>query len=473
MMRVIGGHQRVRIRSRVDEEAAAADLLLERVIDAQRRSGHDVLVVDVGGDADDAPGLGAHVDELHHGIGPHQPAVDGVLRREQPLRDALAHDDDLLGVAAIGLGEVAAGDDRHAERREESGRDGAEARARILFAVRPDVALGRELEARAEDAGVAPRHGRAHRDALHAGQLGDAPHRLLVEPVIWSGERPYDMTGTFTASTLRVSKPVLRRLQRKQRRQQHAGARQQHERRGDLRHREQTQAAVRARRDPHAAVRQAESVRRVRGRQTRNERQQDRRGQGQADAHPQQARIDGEIQRAHREARGIPRQNRHHRPRDDDAEDRARAAEQQALGEQRPAQRAGARAERRADGQLAFAAHRARQDQVRHVRARDDEDQRRRREQHQQDGSRRRGDLIAQPHGVDSEVGLRSEYASGCSLRMAPWTARSSARAASRSAPGASRPKSSVIRCTRPFTIVASRWCGLVTTLAMISVSAG
>ena len=47
-------HQRVRIRSRVDEEAAAADLLLERVIDGQRRPGHHVLVVHVGGDADDA-----------------------------------------------------------------------------------------------------------------------------------------------------------------------------------------------------------------------------------------------------------------------------------------------------------------------------------------------------------------------------------------------------------------------------------
>ena len=45
--------------------------------------------------------------------------------------------------------------------------------------------------------------------------------------------------------------------------------------------------------------------------------------------------------------------------------------------------------------------------------------------------------------------------------------------AASRSTPGARRPKSSVIRWTRPSVIVASRWCGLVTTLAMISVCAG
>ena len=56
---------------------------------------------------------------------------------------------------------------------------------------------------------------------------------------------------------------------------------------------------------------------------------------------------------------------------------------------------------------------------------------------------------------------------------MAPWAARSSARACSSVAPGASRPNSSVMRWTRPVTIVADRWCGLVTMLAMISVSAG
>ena len=90
-----------------------------------------------------------------------------------------------------------------------------------------------------------------------------------------------------------------------------------------------------------------------------------------------------------------------------DAEDRAGAAQQQAFGEQRAPQRAGARAERRANRQLAFAPHRARENQIRDVRAGDDEDQCRRGEQHQQDGSRRRGDLIAQLHRVDPEVGLR------------------------------------------------------------------
>ena len=151
-------HQRVRIGARVHEQPAAADLLLERVIDGHRRPGHDVLVVDVGDDADDAARLGADVDELHHRIGPHQAAVERVLVGEHPLREALADDDDLLGVAAIGVGEVAAGDERHAERGEESRRDACGTRARILFAVGLRVALDRELEARTERPGVAPRH---------------------------------------------------------------------------------------------------------------------------------------------------------------------------------------------------------------------------------------------------------------------------------------------------------------------------
>ena len=56
---------------------------------------------------------------------------------------------------------------------------------------------------------------------------------------------------------------------------------------------------------------------------------------------------------------------------------------------------------------------------------------------------------------------------------MAAWTAVSSARASSRDAPGFRRPNSSVIRWLRLVTIVAPRWCGLVTMFAMISVSAG
>ena len=51
-------HERVRIARRVHEQAAGDAHLPDRVIDRQRRSRHDVLVVHVGDDADDAAGTG-------------------------------------------------------------------------------------------------------------------------------------------------------------------------------------------------------------------------------------------------------------------------------------------------------------------------------------------------------------------------------------------------------------------------------
>src|SRR6185295_19648292 len=96
------------------------------------------------------------VDELHDRIGPHQRAVDRVLRREHPLRQALADDHDLLAVMRVPGIEITAGDDRHAERSEEPRRDGAEPRARILFADALLVAFRDELESRAKGASIAP-----------------------------------------------------------------------------------------------------------------------------------------------------------------------------------------------------------------------------------------------------------------------------------------------------------------------------
>ncbi len=81
----------------------------------------------------------------------------------------------------VGFGEIASGDDRHAQRAEESRRDRAEPRTRIFLTVHLRVPLDRELEARTERAGVAPRHDRADRDALDAGEIRDAADDLLVE----------------------------------------------------------------------------------------------------------------------------------------------------------------------------------------------------------------------------------------------------------------------------------------------------
>ena len=91
------------------------------MVHRQGRSRDDVLIVDIGHDADDATGLGAHVDELHDRIGPEQATVQRVLRGEHPLREALADDHHAFGIAAVVVGEVSAGNHRNPERVEETG----------------------------------------------------------------------------------------------------------------------------------------------------------------------------------------------------------------------------------------------------------------------------------------------------------------------------------------------------------------
>ena len=73
-----------------------------------------MLVVDIGRYPDDAPGRRADVNKLHHRIGPHHMVVDRILIREHPLRQALADDDDLLTAAAVGIVEIASGENGNA-----------------------------------------------------------------------------------------------------------------------------------------------------------------------------------------------------------------------------------------------------------------------------------------------------------------------------------------------------------------------
>ena len=124
-------------------------------------------------------------------------------------------------------------------------------------------------------------------------------------------------------------------------------------------------------------------------------------------ANPQKAGVQGQIERADGETGGVPRQHAHHRLRNGNADERAGRTEDEALGEERSPQRAGARAERRADGEFGFTAHRARQNQVGHVRACDHEDERRCRQQHPQHRPRTLGNLIAEQDSADAELGRR------------------------------------------------------------------
>ena len=82
--------------------------------------------------------------------------------------------------------------------------------ARIVLAVGLRVAFDRELRGE-EGAGLAPRHQRADRDLLDAGQLRDAPDRFAIERQRLRPAAASKLTGTCSASTLRVLMPGVGR----------------------------------------------------------------------------------------------------------------------------------------------------------------------------------------------------------------------------------------------------------------------
>ncbi len=106
----------------MDEEAPAKHgTLFKGVIDSETRPGNDVFVVNIGSDANDAVRRNANGDEFHHGIRPIDMSIDGILIGEHSLSESLTDDDDRFFVLAVKLIEIAAGDDRNAERGKKTG----------------------------------------------------------------------------------------------------------------------------------------------------------------------------------------------------------------------------------------------------------------------------------------------------------------------------------------------------------------
>src|SRR5262249_4462506 len=103
------------------------------MIDRWRRFRYDVLIIDIGRDADDSPWALADADEVHDRVGPHDVAIEGILSGKHALRDALTDDDDRLAAAAVIVVEVTAFDDGHTERSEETRRDRVQLCHRIFF----------------------------------------------------------------------------------------------------------------------------------------------------------------------------------------------------------------------------------------------------------------------------------------------------------------------------------------------------
>src|ERR1700674_1644903 len=123
------------------------------------------------------------------------------------------------------------------------------------------MAFAREREARTEAAGVTPGDDGAESDAIHAGDFADAANGLPVEvdDLIWSLYVGHDR-NVHGENAMHVE-ACLCCLQGKESFDEHAGSGQEHEGCGDLRDREDTQAAAGAAGDAHSAASDTESLR--------------------------------------------------------------------------------------------------------------------------------------------------------------------------------------------------------------------
>src|SRR5216684_5273758 len=141
-------------------------------------------------------------------------------------------------------------------------------------------------------------------------------------------------------------------------------------------------------------------------RQARDKRQEHSREHGQRRPHPQHAGINRQIQRADGEARGVASKHGEERSCTDYAESGADDAKNETLRQQSAAQCASARAQSRADSELALTADGAREDKIGDVGASDDKHEAGGGKKNKENGSSAGSDLLTEEFGVDLEMRL-------------------------------------------------------------------
>ena len=219
-----------------------------------------MFVIQVGSNAYDTARSGTDTAELNHRIGPEEMAVNGVLVGEHLLGHDLADDDHHLTVLAVAVVEIASGDKRYTEGREETRRDRTELSARVLFARLSNVAVGRELKSWSEIACVAPGDHGTERDTIYAREGADLSDRLLVEVNHLLGRLAITHYRHIHSEHPPDIHAGLCRLQHEQRLEEHARSGEQYKRRSDLSDRKNTETAAGAPRDPEIAGREVETL---------------------------------------------------------------------------------------------------------------------------------------------------------------------------------------------------------------------
>src|SRR5262245_25992796 len=147
----------------MDEEPSPAEFLLERVINGHGGRRLNMLVVDVGYDADNPAWSRIEPDKLREPVRPHQVPIDWILPWKQQICDSRIDDHDTLGAITlgaitIGFRKIAPRDERNPERGEESRRDRSQSGARIVLRIVALAAFDRKGKAVTSPTEITPRH---------------------------------------------------------------------------------------------------------------------------------------------------------------------------------------------------------------------------------------------------------------------------------------------------------------------------
>ncbi len=132
----------------MNENAAAENVLLERLVHGGQRPGRDMFIIYIGNNTDDTARLGADADKLHNGIGPVESPIQNVAPGAKLRRNSFAYNDHEFGAIAIVCGEIPARLHRHPESREIAGRNRMHPRMKVLIGSAADTALNPVSEAR-------------------------------------------------------------------------------------------------------------------------------------------------------------------------------------------------------------------------------------------------------------------------------------------------------------------------------------
>jgi hypothetical protein len=179
--------------------------------------------------------------DFQDGIGPKYVPIDRVLIGEHALCKRFANDCDAFVALTVELIEVASRNDGNAERAKEPRRDNTKLRARVLFARAANVTIGTELHG-GTGAGIAPRGDHPESGRIDTWKRINPTDDFLVKIDNLPARLSVKYRGDIDGKDMARVHPALCSLQCDECSEQHAGASEQHERRGDLRHDEDTLA---------------------------------------------------------------------------------------------------------------------------------------------------------------------------------------------------------------------------------------